>query len=198
MKYTIIALAAISGSAFAQTIVNASFENPSSSSTAERSVGSNYFTGWTDGGTGSYQNVINFSGLPAADGNQWIDLARTGQPSIEQDFATTAGQRYTITFDRGVWGNGSTKTNSIRVEVGNLDTIDVATATDPGMNWVTNSHDFIAAGTSTNLKFTFESQDSGGLAGLDNIRITAAPVPEPSSAALLGLGGLALILRRRK
>ncbi|MFK7912201.1 MAG: PEP-CTERM sorting domain-containing protein [Akkermansiaceae bacterium] len=32
----------------------------------------------------------------------------------------------------------------------------------------------------------------------DNILITAEVVPEPSSAALLGLGGLALILRRRK
>ncbi|MGJ8657925.1 MAG: PEP-CTERM sorting domain-containing protein [Akkermansiaceae bacterium] len=33
---------------------------------------------------------------------------------------------------------------------------------------------------------------------LDNINLTAAAVPEPSSTALLGLGGLALILRRRK
>ena len=30
------------------------------------------------------------------------------------------------------------------------------------------------------------------------LTLTAVPVPEPSSAALLGLGGLALILRRRK
>ncbi len=35
--------------------------------------------------------------------------------------------------------------------------------------------------------------------GLDNIRLTGpAPIPEPSSTALLGLGGLALILRRRR
>jgi hypothetical protein len=32
----------------------------------------------------------------------------------------------------------------------------------------------------------------------DNVRLDFAAVPEPSSAALLGLGGLALILRRRK
>jgi hypothetical protein len=31
---------------------------------------------------------------------------------------------------------------------------------------------------------------------LDNLNVTS--VPEPSSAALLGLGGLALMLRRRK
>ena len=44
---------------------------------------------------------------------------------------------------------------------------------------------------------------SGGFANsthgyIDNITITAGVVPEPSSTALLGLGGLALILRRRK
>ena len=33
---------------------------------------------------------------------------------------------------------------------------------------------------------------------LDDIVITGNVVPEPSTAALLGLGGLALILRRRK
>ncbi len=197
MKYTLITLAALSGSAFAQTIVNSSFENPSGLVTDYQQVGTNYWTGWTDGGTGSLQNIVNFGGLPASDGAQWVDFAGTGKPSLEQDFATTAGQRYTITFDRGVWGDQDVKTNSLRVQVGNLDVVDLVTATGPGMNWVTNSYDFIAAGTSTNLKFTFESQDGGGLAGLDNIRITTA-VPEPSSTALLGLGGLALILRRRK
>ncbi len=34
--------------------------------------------------------------------------------------------------------------------------------------------------------------------GLDEVVIDVTPVPEPSSTALLGLGGLALILRRRK
>ncbi|WP_435892613.1 PEP-CTERM sorting domain-containing protein [Oceaniferula spumae] len=33
---------------------------------------------------------------------------------------------------------------------------------------------------------------------VDNVVLTGVAVPEPSSAALLGLGGLALILRRRK
>jgi hypothetical protein len=39
---------------------------------------------------------------------------------------------------------------------------------------------------------------NNGSAGYDNIRLVAVTVPEPSTTALLGLGGLALILRRRK
>lgn len=38
----------------------------------------------------------------------------------------------------------------------------------------------------------------GQRAGISGFMITAVAVPEPSSTALLGLGGLALILRRRK
>ena len=45
-------------------------------------------------------------------------------------------------------------------------------------------------------------QNEGGAASsqalLDDVTLDYTPVPEPSSAALLGLGGLALILRRRK
>ena len=32
----------------------------------------------------------------------------------------------------------------------------------------------------------------------DNVRLESSAIPEPSTTALLGLGGLALILRRRK
>lgn len=62
------------------------------------------------------------------------------------------------------------------------------------------------AGTNGNgfVNNTFIGDYSGSLAGewqIDYVRIDTdaiAAVPEPSSAALLGLGGLALILRRRK
>ncbi len=48
---------------------------------------------------------------------------------------------------------------------------------------------------SGNLVFSVNQQSNPVFSG---IRLTAVPVPEPSSAALLGLSGLALILRRRK
>jgi len=48
-----------------------------------------------------------------------------------------------------------------------------------------------------NLFLRIETE-SDGYARMDNIYIEVASVPEPSSSALLGLGGLALLLRRRR
>lgn len=39
---------------------------------------------------------------------------------------------------------------------------------------------------------------TGAFLFMDDISVQGVPIPEPSSTALLGLGGLALILRRRK
>lgn len=62
---------------------------------------------------------------------------------------------------------------------------DAATAFSPGVNSVALTHvDHVGAGS-----FRFNSFD---------FAFEADAVPEPSSTALLGLGGLALILRRRK
>ncbi|WP_428835615.1 PEP-CTERM sorting domain-containing protein [Rubritalea halochordaticola] len=39
---------------------------------------------------------------------------------------------------------------------------------------------------------------AGGQSRLDNLSVVITSIPQPSSTALLGLGGLALIFRRRK
>ena len=51
-------------------------------------------------------------------------------------------------------------------------------------------------GTFTGDTLTISGTNSGGRSVLSGFQVVA--VPEPSSAALLGLGGLALIVRRRK
>ena len=48
----------------------------------------------------------------------------------------------------------------------------------------------------SNSAVTVISGSQGGISNIDNFSVTA--IPEPSTTALLGLGGLALILRRRK
>jgi len=56
-------------------------------------------------------------------------------------------------------------------------------------------HYLLISGLSGDLTIT-TTNPAGGRAPLAGFQIVE--VPEPSSAALLGLGGLALILRRRK
>ena len=69
-----------------------------------------------------------------------------------------------------------------------------------GANDYTTSEIIFSGGTDlAYLEFRGQSGGSNGTDGgmlLDNISV--ASVPEPSTTALLGLGGLALILRRRK
>ena len=74
---------------------------------------------------------------------------------------------------------------------------DGTSTTGAGVDW---SHDFDVTGTGTDLlavNFTVQRNEATqGRFTFDDVAVTV--VPEPSSAALLGLGGLALILRRRK
>lgn len=71
----------------------------------------------------------------------------------------------------------------------------VAGGTDIG-----NLFDDIAVSSGDTLLVGFTVNVNGGGDGADisSLEVELTPVPEPSSAALLGLGGLALILRRRK
>jgi len=67
----------------------------------------------------------------------------------------------------------------------------------------TSNPDFVSGGNMQFVIGTFGATGAGTLqrrSDFDNMQIdvTFTPVPEPSSTALLGLGGLALILRRRK
>jgi hypothetical protein len=54
-------------------------------------------------------------------------------------------------------------------------------------------------GSSGSITFTIIDDDADGVNGvLSGLQLESVAVPEPSTTALLGLGGLALILRRRK
>jgi hypothetical protein len=57
-----------------------------------------------------------------------------------------------------------------------------------------------AADNTRLIRFNITSNhgDSNNFAGLSEVRFDGTAVPEPTTTALLGLGGLALILRRRK
>lgn len=88
----------------------------------------------------------------------------------------TAGETFSFNFLASGF-SGGTEGSAITFEVGQLADAAVLAINDP----VTTAND----------------SPIRGLA-VDNILLTVEAVPEPSSFALIGLGGLALIMRRRK
>ena len=66
--------------------------------------------------------------------------------------------------------------------------------------WNQESLIFIATTEIQTLRFSPKKTSSGfaSYLGLDNVTITTKGVPEPSSAALLGLGSLGLLIRRNR
>ena len=78
-------------------------------------------------------------------------------------------------------------------------------ANDPDIGdwfrWDVSTTDLDLLTDITHLRVTMTEKASGGASWhqqIGSVSMDVVPVPEPSSTALLGLGGLALILRRRR
>ena len=119
--------------------------------------------------------------------------------------AVADGTMYTLTVGVGGRDAGLSVFGGYLIELLDGDSV-LASAT---------SSTIPAAGTfaDVTVNYTGQASDAGNLAirlssldtttvnryvDFDNVRLEATVVPEPSSIALLGLGGLALILRRKK
>ena len=100
---------------------------------------------------------------------------------------------------------GETAANAVSVINGS--TLEAGTANWNSLNWSNYETSGTVATGAASFIISYNGEDlTGGKnvgqstndAYSDNLNLTITAVPEPSSAALLGLGGLALILRRRK
>ncbi len=184
MKYTLITLAALSGTAFAQTITNGNFSDTSGMD-VDTSPGGTVFNG-VPAGWASSNGIVqvldyNAFGNPSGFSSNYIDTYDTLQAVTLSQAVNgfTPGQQYTLSYD---WGNWSTTPYDMTISMGN----GLASHTGTGTETLS-------------VAFNHTNGDSGSGFNTTNFTVTPVnPVPEPSSAALLGLGGLALILRRRK
>jgi choice-of-anchor C domain-containing protein len=187
-------------------ITNGSFElgaaNPGGFFVQVNAGDSTSISNWTAGGNG-----VDYIGTlwPASDGNRSVDLSSFSAGSVSQVLATTIGTTYEILFDMSGNSGGGPAVKTLLVSV---DTAVPTTGTytydttghPSGTQWLTNSFNFTATSTSTTLTFSSQEFNFWGPA-LDNVRGDAisTAIPEPSSVALLGLGGLGMIgwFRRR-
>ena len=177
-------------------------------------------TGWTivgNAGTdvGVVSGTYTSAGIlfPAGSGANWLDL--TGLVSnttegVAQTIATNIGDSYTLTFSVGNVnspGTGYGVTSTVDVSANGMSLgafTNTCTTCNTTQAWQLFTATFTAVSSSTTLQFLNADPRNDNTNGLDNVSLVdngpVAPVPEPSSMALLGSGllGVGVCLFRRR
>lgn len=205
---SLLSLSLGSPSAASAQVINGGFEQPN---TGFRNVAAGAtFGNWTNAGPSNIEfvhAVVN-PNLPnlqfsAFEGQYWIDLVGTGQPSaIFQDVSgLIPGEQYRIDWAQAgnVWGSNFNFTMRV---LWNGQTVAEFTQNHGGndgafMNWVERSAFVTASSSSSTNRLTFQAISGISARGpaLDAVRVTL--VPAPSSLAMVGLVGVVAARRRR-
>ena len=156
-------------------------------------------TGWAFANGGADSNDNGAAELPA------FVLGINGTATGTSAGDTLASGDYTISFLYARYISGGTTTVQAYAWDGSIQTALVVEATPPALGedvWGSYDLEFSVGSGSPligqQLQLKFSHSAISGYEAFDTITGDFVAVPEPSTTALLGLGGLALILRRRK
>ncbi len=212
-KFVAAAALALSGtSAMSATVANGSFEDIGSLTL--NSSGWSFFTsipGWTGSPNGEIQSAPTISAVNAQDGRYYAELDTNKNSTIYQDVMLDAG-KYLLSF----WysprvpasGNPSASTNDMTFAVGSLLSGSVNGAPNaafPHKVW-TEVTSLFTVGTAGTYRLSFSgagAQDESNGCGdcgalIDNISISAVPLPASALFLLAGIGGLGALRARRR
>lgn len=138
---------------------------------------------------------VSYTGVQTAAPNYNVDVY-VNRVSLSAAFEVADFQNGTKLMDDFVITSDSTGNYSLDTD-GQTDLFNYLST-----NWVEDSYLIITLKANTDPGFIMGEDANAnyqfGSFGATDAQLTVTAVPEPSSAALLGLGGLALMLRRRK
>lgn len=118
------------------------------------------------------------------------------EDTISQDIATVIGTTYNVSFYLDNFGNGS-YTPAGQGFSANFGSGSISTNASLS-DYTLETFSTVATSTTTTLNLAGFDYLNSGYYTLDDVSVTAAAVPEPTSLSLLGLGVMPLLRRRRR
>lgn len=187
------------------SVVNGGFENPGVTTYTDTTATGqwNNVSGWsgiageTYTGSGTTTERAN-TGTYGGKITYWTPDGRTDGGVLQVTSHTiAAGEEFTLTFyHASTFGDAPLNYSLFYGDETQIISTASNTVTSPDFVELTLTGAATAAMAGQSLGILFDTP-TNGFSVIDDVSLSFV-VPEPSSAALLGLGGLALVMRRRK